>query len=112
MSNALNMAIKELQQYSCKDCVSRQAVLDMVTVIVTDDYSGNEIMEVVDVDDIKALPPVTLAKPKGHWINIDKTHSKCDKCGAVFEIASANGEANYCPNCGCKISEGGKENEY
>jgi predicted RNA-binding Zn-ribbon protein involved in translation (DUF1610 family) len=30
---------------------------------------------------------------------------KCDRCGAVFEIASENGEANYCPNCGAKMVE-------
>ena len=46
-------------------------------------------------------------RPKGHWINIDKTHSKCDRCESVFEIVSANGEANYCPNCGCFMSKGG-----
>ena len=50
------------------------------------------------------MPPI---RPKGHWINIDKTHSKCDKCESVFEISSANGEANYCPNCGCFMSKGG-----
>lgn len=43
----------------CEDAISRQAVLDMATTIQTDDYSGNEIIEVVDVDDVKALPPVT-----------------------------------------------------
>lgn len=37
---------------------------------------------------------------KGHWIDIDETHSKCSRCGAVFEIYSENGEAIYCPNCG------------
>ena len=41
-------------------------------------------------------------RPKGHWISVDKTHSECDQCGAVFEIVSANGEANYCPNCGAE----------
>ena len=50
------------------DLISRQAVLDMATVIETDDYSGNEIMEVVDTDDIKALPSVTPAPKKDVWI--------------------------------------------
>ena len=45
-------------------------------------------------------------EPKtGHWINVDETHSKCDRCGAVFEIVSENGEANYCSNCGAKMVE-------
>jgi hypothetical protein len=58
-SRVIKEAIKVLEQESCEDCVSRQAVLDMATVIETDDYSGNEIMEVVDTDDIKKLPSVT-----------------------------------------------------
>ena len=58
---ALDMAIKALEQEPCEDVISRQAVLDMATTIETDDYSGNELLEVVDIDDIKALPSVTLA---------------------------------------------------
>lgn len=43
----------------CDDAISRQAVLDMASTIQTDDSSGNELLDVVEVDDIKALPPVT-----------------------------------------------------
>lgn len=39
----------------------------------------------------------------GHWIDVDETHGKCDRCGAIFEMASPNGEANYCPNCGTRM---------
>ena len=60
--------IKALEQRPCEDCISRQAVLDMATTIQTDDFSGNEIIEVVDVDDIKALPSVTPTRPTGKWI--------------------------------------------
>ena len=63
------------------------------------------------MDEIKALPLVTLARKKAKWINIDATHSKCDRCGAVFEIASENGEVNYCPNCGAKMDEEVEEKE-
>ena len=43
-------------------------------------------------------------QPKsGKWIDIDATHSQCDKCLAVFEIVSANGEANFCPHCGADM---------
>lgn len=62
----------------------------------------------IDADKLEKLfvenPPMIQVVPKtGHWINIDKTHSKCDRCGGIFEIASANGEANYCPNCGARM---------
>jgi hypothetical protein len=59
---AFNMAMELLEQQPSDDCVSRQAVLDMATTIQTDDYSGNEILDVIDVDDVKALPPVTPTK--------------------------------------------------
>ena len=38
------------------DLISRQAALDMAFTIQTDDSSGNEILDVVEADDIKALP--------------------------------------------------------
>ena len=38
------------------DLIDRQAVLNMASTIQTDDSSGNEILDVVEVDDIKALP--------------------------------------------------------
>ena len=52
------MAIEVLEREPCEDAISRKAVLDMATTIQTDDFSGNEIIEVVEVDDVKALPPV------------------------------------------------------
>ena len=53
---ALDMAINALEQQPCEDTISRQAALDMASTIQTDDSSGNEILDVVEVDDIKALP--------------------------------------------------------
>ena len=40
------------------DLISRQAVLDLAYTIKTDDYSDNQLLDIVEVDDIKALPPV------------------------------------------------------
>ena len=53
------------------------------------------------------MPSVTpkIEPRKGHWINTDATHSKCNRCGALFEIISADGEANFCPNCGADMRE-------
>ena len=31
------------------------------------------------------MPPVTTTRPKRHWINIDKTHSKCDECDQTLK---------------------------
>lgn len=67
-SRAIKEAIKALEQQS-EDCVSRQAVLDLATTIQTDDYSGNEIIDVVDIEDIKALPPIT---PTQRWMPVSE----------------------------------------
>lgn len=109
----IKLAIKALEQEPCEDAISRSSVFEIMGNLMSIPYDLDRPINKKDVsesmNEIKALPSVTPARPKGHWINIDKTHSKCDKCESVFEIVSANGEANYCPNCGCFMSEGGKE---
>ena len=109
----LDEIIKALKQEPCEDAISKASVFEIMGNLMSIPYDFDRPITEKDVsesmDEIRALPPVTPVRPKGHWINIDKTHSKCDKCGAIFEIVSANGEANYCPNCGCLMSKGEKE---
>ena len=71
--------------------------------IATVKFSKEDMQKLID----EKMKEIVVGHKRGHWINIDETHSKCDKCESVFEIASANGEANYCPNCGCFMSKGG-----
>ena len=114
VNTALDMAIKALEQESCEDIMTIHTQgLDegircaMCTNSMKSDRGCdggcvvNEAMykEVINTIRNHIVPHVTLARPKGHWINIDKTHSKCDKCESVFEIVSAN----YCPHCGYKM---------
>lgn len=50
----------------------------------------------------KARQPKT-----GHWI-LDETDNSitCDKCGClIWANDISNGEAYYCPNCGCRMVE-------
>ena len=79
----LEMAIKALKQKPCEDAVSRQALLNMTTTIQIDDLSGNEILEVVEVDDIKALPPVTITS-KSKWIPVSKRLPKLQEDGNSY----------------------------
>lgn len=55
--------IKALEQQPSEDCVSRKAVLSCKDTIR--DMASGEIKNVVYIDDIKALPPVT---PTQTWI--------------------------------------------
>ena len=87
----------------CEDFISRQAVLDLAVTIETDDYSGNEIMEVVDINDVKALPPV---QPKTeHWIPISErlpdefTVVLCNTDSEEIFIATYLGKMNDGTDC-------------
>ncbi len=113
---AMMYAIKNGTPLSAyKDCVSRQAVLDMATTIQTDDYNGNEAMEVVDVDDVRALPPVTPERETGKWIDTGEISTNrrgqivheviCSECNGISYFRSMGNKyigANLCPNCGSR----------
>ena len=112
---AIKEAIKALEQEPCEDAISKSDVFEILGNLMSIPYDFDRQINEKDVsesmDEIMALPSVTPARKKGKWINIDATHSKCDRCGAVFEIASENGEVNYCPHCGAKMDEEVEEKE-
>ena len=105
----------------CSDAISRQAVLDMQYRI--DDSATLSTRDVVNVDDIENLPPVTpkpkTAKPKiGRWIygednlGTGRDGWYCNQCGHFeFWDYSSNMKSaklnlpNPCPNCGVKMEE-------
>lgn len=99
--------ISKILEKECEDAISRKAVLDMATTIQTDDCSGNEVMKVVDVDDIKTLPPVIPTRKKGKWIfsgNYDEEGMLyCSNC--KHEIDVSEGYFKWCPNCGAKMEK-------
>ena len=111
-----DIAIQALEQQPCEDCISRKSIKQKLQEqhdFFVNAYGGfsnlplNDKSRVDEITNCIAIvvnePPATSQPKIGHWINIDATHSKCDRCEAVFEIASENGEANYCPNCGAKM---------
>jgi len=92
--NALNMAIKALEQDPCEDAISKQAVLELIA-----DY--NLSMGQV-VRGIHALPPVTPQPKMGKWIYRKEEDSyRCSLCG--FPCHKDNLGAiptKYCAGCG------------
>lgn len=95
------------------DCVSRQAVLDMAITIQTDDYSGNKILDVVeveDIEDIRALPPVTPTRKSGlRWIERFDNEDKWLECPHCHK--DSDNAYVYCPNCGASFKEEKRGNE-
>lgn len=65
MSNALNMAIKELQQDSCEDCISRQAAIDALKNERSDWNCDYNVPVNHCIDAIYSLPS---AQPEQRWI--------------------------------------------
>ena len=89
--------IKALEQEPCEDCISRQAVLDMMQMRI----SGKELYKAV-----YDLPSVTPQPKTGHWIGIDEEPHEdweCDNCGFVIWADENIEEFHYCPNCGADM---------
>lgn len=86
--------------------ISRQAVLDLAYTIKTDDYSDNQLLDIVEIDDIKALPSVNPQPKIGHWNLFHTTehgmredsYFKCNRCN--YESYK---EYNFCPDCGARM---------
>ena len=90
-AEALDMAIKALEQQPCDDCISRETVLE---IIEKEDFKGDAIYG------IERLPSVTPTRPTGKWIDIgdEGIIFKCSLCGMRTTI-----ESHYCPNCGARM---------
>lgn len=64
----------------------------------------------IQVNNIKALPSVTPIRPKGHWIEHEKSIStafkhlrECSCCKCYFDWMMPRN--SFCPNCGARMIE-------
>ena len=89
---ALDMAIKALEQQPCEDCVSRQAVIDLINADWK--YEGLELS-------INELPPVTPTRKVGKWIN--SVYSVGFTCTCCLLTQASSFKYNFCPNCGADM---------
>lgn len=106
-NDAVDMAIKALEQQPSEDCVSRQAVLDKAELIELED---GQTFYCISPEDVKALPSVKPTRKSGlHWIErFDDTDKwlECPSCHKDSDNAYA-----YCPNCGASFKEKKRGNE-
>lgn len=112
VNTALDTACKALEQEPCEDAISRQAVLSMQYRI--DDSATLSSRDVVNVDDIEDLPPVTPQSKTGLWIksrdSYGNNHFTCPFC--EHDIATkyaGTWEDNYCSNCGARLESEDKK---
>ena len=96
--------LETLEQQSCEDCISRQAVLDIINFEdewLFDSKSHNADTKIAFSAikyKISELPSVTPERPKGKWIEDTQTGFKirCSECGA----RNFGADRAYCPRCG------------
>lgn len=100
--DALQNAIKALEQETCEDCIRRSDVglTDFEIIMCNGDYrEGLKIL----LEKIAAAPSVSPAPKIGHWIKcIDDNGSyylcSACRCGEDYNF-------DFCPHCGSKNSE-------
>lgn len=116
MIEALDMAIKALEQEPCEDCIRRE---DILNAIETWDKFGvnaeqklirwqDHYVPYVHLDDVRNaianMPSVTPQQKLGRWID-----DKCSVCGKGIEDLISSGEwyrneePNFCPFCGARM---------
>jgi rubrerythrin len=98
-----------LEQQPCDDCISRQAVNDLVDELaraISDErcYISRGRSTATIMQDILDLPSVTPKEKTGKWIYtgdyITDGMLKCSSCGYEHDVAD---RFLYCPNCGAKM---------
>ena len=115
-AEALDSAIKAIEQEPCDDCVRRQEVLDILDDTVKNYIKENDFDKAQGVAWVKAqkLPPVTPKPKMGRWIVNEWGNISCSECGCtalydkVYPGESVFGKAirvksNFCPTCGAKM---------
>lgn len=113
--DACKGAIKALEQQSCEDCISREAVDEYITNLLSGYLYDEERTRLEDLTAfIWELPSVQPTRPTGKWEyvqydynpNIGNWH--CSECRFMF-VMSGVPEYKYCPNCGARMAESEKE---
>lgn len=110
VNTALDMAVKALEQEPCEDCVSRDAVHNLI-IPWLNDYLLDETREALETIDYKIedLPSVTPKPKMGRWIEVTNGRGghECDLCHKYAPSYKSGDEylSQFCPNCGAKMVE-------
>ena len=132
LNEALDMAIKALEQEPCEDAIRRadaealfrnaRSKLNPSDYKTADEFNTRDLMLLNAEQFIHLLPSVRPQEPKtGHWIDdneneIDAQYGRhlyrCSKCNEYADMFIGGTEdwwdlekPNYCPNCGAKMIE-------
>lgn len=91
---ALDLAIKALEQEPCEDCISRQAAID---AIYDNEYKKDMRKA------LEQLPSVTPARSKGKWIYLNDEIEIYDHWYQCSVCHKESFEYHFCPYCGAEM---------
>lgn len=103
--------IKALDQETCKDSVSRKAILSKIKEVCFSDKwlqfrvnKGSHGQRDFIIDYIEKLAPVTPERKKAKWIKLyfGSMYDICSECGQ--RVTTGYFEYNYCPSCGAEMT--------
>lgn len=105
VNKAICNNIKALKQEPGEDCVSRQAVLNLLNLFNKTNYYSWE--KCLLKRKIKELPSVTPTRKKGRWIKTGQSFIdpnkflcySCSECG--FDVGKV--KTRFCPGCGLEM---------
>ena len=103
----IEQAIRALEQEPCGDCISREAVLDVVNFEdewLFDAKSHNADTKIAFSaikSKISEIPSVTPQPKMGEWLKNGEL-CKCSNCHSNV-LFSAIKHYNFCPNCGASM---------
>lgn len=113
--------IEQLEQEPCEDAISRKAAIEEMeccdfTKSASDDDIALYEYSVIEV--LNSLPSVTPKKKMGRWIDSNIVLMVCvgdvvvnlpaKECSICHKPHIRGYGADFCPNCGAKMSEGGQ----
>lgn len=100
------MEIKAIEQQPCEDCISREAVDEYITHLLSGYLYDEERTRLEDLTTyIWELPSVQPTRPTGHWIVSYPDGARVFKCNQCNKYADIHHATDYCPNCGARMTE-------
>ena len=110
-TEAIDMAIKALEQQPCTDAISRDDALKAIAKAKTVMSENNELfVAMINAQmNIHLLPSVSVAEKTGRWIESNGVGMfVCSVCNdSFYPMPTCMGEPilKYCPNCGARMGE-------
>ena len=117
-AEAVGIISEYLRRNPNEDCISRQAVGDLVSNYIVEIISEggrdlnahtNEVLRQIlnNICSVDALPPISPQMKKGHWIDIKSKKGTviAAKCSCCKNYPKHAIKSIFCPNCGAEMSE-------